>query len=308
MIGDDIGVTISNANRKRGIAAYRAVRLPEIVGLPPINVPDEDMPVGSSAASQILAFAAEELIDSNAGLAIRIVLRIGDSERNETLRRVLSRRHLSVLTVEEAERAAQLCCDVLRYALPRLSDNVRHSSGLTMEARAAVAMEVLSRLVTRVQPQLTEIALLVGLEFYGYPGIAQNWSLATPLENLFNRTWQALPTDRRSNLALDLLSAPMPGVGGFAAEPVRLDPAALVRRQDLRSNAEGGETKRRDVVEFLVGALNGGTATHRWTLPRLLTLVHSKTANDSDLSLIAGCSVARNGPSQVEQIGSARCL
>ena len=44
------------------ITAFRAVRLSEVTGLPPVNFPDSDFPLGAGAATGILKLGAEELI------------------------------------------------------------------------------------------------------------------------------------------------------------------------------------------------------------------------------------------------------
>ena len=52
----------SNESYHRMITAFRAVRLSEVTGLPPVNFPDSDFPLGAGAATGILKLGAEELI------------------------------------------------------------------------------------------------------------------------------------------------------------------------------------------------------------------------------------------------------
>ena len=61
----------SNASYSKIVAAYRAIRLPEVTGLPPVNFPASDFPIGMSVASGILKAAAEELITVKPELAIK---------------------------------------------------------------------------------------------------------------------------------------------------------------------------------------------------------------------------------------------
>ena len=287
IVGTTIGETISNADHYRMIAAYRAVRLPEVAGLPPVNVATSHPLMRTSAASGVLATAAEELIYSNAELAIRLVLRICNSHSDKTLQRVLSRIHLATLSDEVATKLAELCFNVIRWYSQRLFDRTLPASGSTLVGRAEAAMEVLRRLVLRAEPKTVEAALDVALEMFQIHGVAGHPLMARPLFDLFQAVWHALPPDRRSQRALDLLGAPLPGLGGFPPEPECSDPALVVRKHDLQLVTATDRSKCRTVVDFLIGGLNGSGATRQWAISRLLVLVHAEAITDDENKLIA---------------------
>ena len=94
-------------NKRPDLDAYRAVRLTEVAGLPPITKYEE--PVGLSVAADILSLAAVELASIQPELAIRLVLRVSNSEKDETLERVLPRTRAATLSTSSVESLADSC-------------------------------------------------------------------------------------------------------------------------------------------------------------------------------------------------------
>ena len=149
-------VRFSNLSRSRLIAAYRAIRLLEVAGVPPVNNPGRDTDLPMSMVSDLLTLAADELVTTNPKLSIRLVLRICTYDKDKMLQRVLSRTHLARLPGETVAEIAQLCMGVIKYALPRLFMSDEPPSGISWVERMRVALEVLSRLVLRPSPRYGE--------------------------------------------------------------------------------------------------------------------------------------------------------
>ena len=100
----DIGVRqgtrvhVSNLSRSRLIAAYRAIRLLEVAGVPPVNNPGRNTGMPLSMVSDLLPLAADQLVATNPSLSIRLVLRACNYDKDKILQRVLSRGHLAKLS------------------------------------------------------------------------------------------------------------------------------------------------------------------------------------------------------------------
>ena len=161
------GLSFSNAD-PRG-AAYRAIRLSEVAGLPPSG---DRMDV----AANILKLAAEKLIASAPEMAARLVLRVLTDDRDETLMRVLSRTFVAALSADSARTLAEICNSVIEYALPRIvrTDSRGYRPVFWIE-RMRVAMEALSRLVLRQEPEKVETIFNKALEYYRNDHVAREF-------------------------------------------------------------------------------------------------------------------------------------
>ena len=185
-------VRFSNLSRYRLIAAYRAIRLLEVAGVPPVNNPGRDAALPMTMVSDLLTLAADELVATNPKLSIRLVLRICTYDKDKMLQRVLSRTHLARLPSETVVEIAQLCMGVIRYALPRLFTSDGPRGGISWIERMRVALEVLSRLALRLPPDMLNESLDIGLECYRTDRVAQQHWLGRPLGNMLERAWGAL--------------------------------------------------------------------------------------------------------------------
>ena len=280
------GFRWSHASTVRLISAYRAIRLPEVTGLPPTNNPgDGGVPV--SMVSDLLMSAADELVVNNPRLAMRLVLRFCKFDRNKTLQRVLSRKHLAKLDDESIAEVAQICIDVIRYALPRLDSPGQLNHGISWIERMRVALEILSRLVLRLSPSVVNEALDIGLECYRQNRVVRHIWLMSPLCNLLRRTWDALPQNGRTSRVFELLLAPMVGLDGFAADESWLDPGRFISENDLPSGHPSNEKRYREAVKFLMRGLHGGDAAQKRATSRLLPLALAKVFTEEEASSIA---------------------
>ena len=277
-------VHFSTVGHDRVIAAYRAVRLPEVAGLPLATNPAGDGSIPMSMVSDLLASAAEEVVKVNPRLAMRLVLRICKYDGDRTLQRVFSRVHLAGLSEEALAELARICIALIRYALRRLLEPDKSSDPLHWVERLRAALEILSRLVLRLPPDMVNEVLSLGLDCYRTDGVAQHVFLGNPLDNLFERTWGALSAEHRTNRVLDLLSAPILGLDGFVSDTHCPDPGRLVSEKDLPpQRTSGTEGRYQETVSFLTRGLLGADETRKRATLRLIPLVlsHSLTTEES---------------------------
>ena len=148
----------SREESERPIAVYRAIRLSEVAGLPPST---NRMQV----ATDILKLAAESLAVLYPEMAVRLVLRVLKYDGDKTLMRVLSRPCVAALSADSARTLVEICNSVIEYALPRMVGADAHARALWIE-RMRVAMEVLSRLVLRLEPDMVQDVFDRALEYY----------------------------------------------------------------------------------------------------------------------------------------------
>ena len=249
------GITFSSF--RPDTAAYRAILLSEVAGLPPSTKHME--PFGTEVAAQALRSAAEVLATIQPELAIRLVLRACSSETDKTLNRVLSRTRSATLSDCLVEAVSNICVATINYAFPRLATVDRHQRSVFWITRMSVAIEVLSRLALRATPDKAEAFLDLGLQCYTSHKVAQEHSLHKPVANLLQRSWEALPTERRIARAIDLLGTPIVGMDNFsAAIPSRFpDPGDFLKIEHLPEElALEDDARWRDVISLLLRGLD----------------------------------------------------
>ena len=277
------GLSFSNAD-SRG-AAYRAIRLSEVAGLPPYA---DHMDV----AANILKLAAEKLCMSDPEMAVRLVLRVSTGDQDETLMRILSRTRVAALSADSASTLAEICNSVIEYALPRMVvTDARGYRPVFWIERMSVVMEALSRLVLRLEPDRVEAIFNRALEYYRNQQVAQYLLMAAPVRDLLERSWETLPEDRRIACVLDLLSAPIIGMDNFTAESADryLDPGGLLRGDELFSPPRTADNERRwqEVVSLLVRGLRAGGEARKRASLRIAHVELEKRLKEAELPQVA---------------------
>ena len=273
--------TFSNENPQK--SPYRAIRLSEIAGLPP-SVDHMDVAAG------ILELAAESLSTSAPEMAIRLVLRVCTYEQDKTLMRVLSRTHVAALLADSARTLAEICEGVIEYALPRTAD-ARTRSVFWIQ-RMRVAMEVLSRLVLRLEPDRVETLFDKALELYRNPQMTQEPRMAKPVRNLLNRSWEALPEVQRTAHIVDLLGAPIVGLDLHVDSDFNLrrypDPGELLdNNSPLPIRTADTKGRWREIVGLLVRGLQAGGEARRRAALRIASAELWERLTESEASQIA---------------------
>ena len=255
---------------KPGLAAYRAVRLSEVAGLPP------------AVAADILNLAAADLAAASPELAVRLVLRSCNSDRDKTLQRVLSRTRTALLPVEEVRKLAAECTTIIQFGLTQ-----------GWVERIRVAFEVLSRLVLRLEP---DSVLEIFDKALDYCTNKQYWlashvSLSRPIGNLLRRSWDALPPAQRSSRVLDILGTPIVGLDGFQAQSESRHPdpgTLLVIDSELLLPARTNDNEKRwqAVVRLLIRGLVAGGAARRRAATRLLSVTSRGRLTEAEISQV----------------------
>lgn len=268
------------------VAANRAVRLPEVVGLPPVNPPAPDFPVSHSAASQILKLAAGTLAGVNPELAMRLVLRVCTYDEDGTLKSVMSRTRIATLTDDIVARIVEACINLIDYSLPRVVTSDGARVNIESVQRSRVAMEVLSRLVLRLTPERVNAILDIGLECYR--AVPQHFWLGPAAGSLLRRTWEALPKDYRTSRALDLMAAPIAGLQDFSADTSCPDPGDFITADDLPSERlPCAEDKYREILDLVSCGLRGSAIARSRATRRLLWLSLSGSLTEDEKTAVA---------------------
>ena len=262
--------------------AYRAIRLSEVAGLPPVA---NDI----NAATDILNLAAEQLSGSDLAMAVRLVLRVCTYDQDKTLMRVLSRPRVATLPAASAKVLAEICQKIIEYALPRMVGAGASGRPVSWIERMRVAIEALSRLVLRLEPERAEAIFNSALELYRNEHVARDLLLSGPIRNLLQRSWEALPEERRTAHVLDVLGAPIVGLDNFAdAESRHPDPSELLQA-DLPPpiRTDDNESRWQTVIGLLVRGLRvGGEARERAAL-RVASVAFRERLTEAESSQVA---------------------
>ena len=256
--------------------AYRAMRLAEVAGLPP------------AVAAEVLSLAADKIASGLPELAIRLVLRVCNYEKDDTLMRVVSRTRVAALPSHSAARLSEICKGVIKYALPRVIPGPR--PGAFWIERMRVAMEVLSRLVLRLTPDVAESVLDIGLDCYRSYQVSQEHWLHDPVGSVLKRSWEALPPNRRNCRALDLLGAPIVGMDNFTAaiEDNYPDPGTFLQAEDIPSTRTSDNDERlQDVISVLIRGLHGDGEARKRASIRISSVAFCGILSEAESAVVA---------------------
>ena len=271
------------------VAAYRAIRLAEVAGLPPRSNILHEFPDGeprgripTDVAATFLKQAADKLVGWAHELAIRLALRACSSDTDTTLGRVLTRTRTATLTTQQAANLAQSCQKAIANALPNLENR-------THQSRFDVAIEALSRLLVRIPLDQVEAIFDQALELCQNQQLAQGTGW-TPISHLLHRSWESLPVEHRNLRAIDLLNSPIAGLDGPSprAKYIWPDPAeVLIPTSDVLRRTPDNEQQWQAAVDLVTRGLVGGTAARRLASTRMSCLVASGQLTDAETSRIA---------------------
>ncbi len=264
-------------NYHQPIAAYQAIRLTEVAGLPPrVTILHElpngqsPMPIPTDVTAGTLKAAADKLADWNYELAIRLTLRSSNSDTDATLERVLTRTRVASLKTQQAENLGHSC--------QRAIDNILHTLNHSVHRQhLKVLIEALSRLVIRTSPDHMETIFDQAL------ALCQNEQLAgstgwTPIRHLLQRSWEAMPRDNRRRRAIDLLNAPIAGLDGPKplSEYSWPDPADLVdETSDVLERTPDNEQQWLAAINLTMRGLTSDTSIRYQASKRMVNLVQS---------------------------------
>lgn len=179
------------------LPGLQAKRLVEEIGIPPV-VDNVDL------SKSLLLRAAVWLAEAAPNLALGILLRISDYEKNKAFDDFFNRCRIALLMDLQVELLVERVERALDYGVPKAAAAMTeedHDQSTYWVGRTRVAVEVLSRLVLRLEGQRAERVLDRALNFYRLPLFRQHHWLTEPLSHLFSRTIKALdPASIRARL------------------------------------------------------------------------------------------------------------
>ena len=259
------------------IAAYRAIRLTEVAGLPPRvttlhEFPDGQppVPIPTDVAASTLKDAADKLANWNHELAIRLTLRGANSDKDTTLERVLTRTRVAALTTQQAEDLGQSCQKAIANFLPT-ADHPAH------QQRLNVFLEVLSRLVVRMTSDQVKTIFDQALAFCQNQQLAES-TLWTPVRHLLHRSWEAMPGEHRRRRAIGLLNAPIAGLDGRRPLSAYFwpDPADLLSQtSEVLERTPDNEQQWQAAIHLITRGLTSDTSVRYQASTRMGDLVQS---------------------------------
>ena len=267
---------ISNEERDRQVAAYRAIRLSEVAGLPPsVNY--------MAVASDILKLAADRLSMKDPEMAARLILRVSNYDDTH----VLSRTWVATMPMDSVKRLVQVCNSAIEYALPRIAGGRPRATFCLRRLR--VVLEALSRLVLRLDPEMAEIVFNQALEYYRNEHVAHEPFLAEPIKHILERSWETLPKDRQTSRVLDLLSAPIVGMDGFTASSERYpEHGELIQDESsLPTRTPDNERRWQEIVSLLIRGLNTGGEARKRASIRIIGIAKKGLLSDAETSQVA---------------------
>ena len=273
-------ITFTNANAVEYLPAYRAIRLSEVAGLPRTTDHGTSIPV--AIAGDILKMAADDLASHGLELAVRLVLRSCTYDEDEVLKRVLSRNRVARMPMQVAENLAETCFNLIESGLKR-----------GWPDRARVGMEVLSRLVVRLQAESVLNVFDKSMEYYSnrQNRTASHPWLSKALGNLLQRSWDALPPAARVTRALDVMAAAIVGVDGFqdSAFNWHPDPGRLLtraREQVLPQRNNENEGKWQDFARSVARGLETGGEARRRTAIRYMSVAFQNRLTEAETAQV----------------------
>ncbi len=275
-------IRFSSAENRRWVAARQVVRLCEVVGLPPSA---GNWVVGSD----ILALAADILMTTDYALAARLVLRLAKSEDDPTFNRVWSRPCIAAMSTDEVSELVAIVTNAMTYVFPMATGAGGRSTFWVTRLR--VLMEALSRIVLRLSPERAEEIFRRGLSYYPMEGLAREPWLDKSIDHLLVRSWEALPKCRRTDLILDVLSAPIVGIRGFGSfTPFYPDPGELLindNQTPAPPRESGTEWRWIEIVELIVLGLRTGGEARKRAASRLVPLARWSRLTDPEAKRVA---------------------
>ena len=272
-------------------AAYRAIRLSEIAGLPPFTN-------HSTVWAEVLRKAATEVADYNLELAIRLTLRACNGDDDNTLGNILTRTRVAAMPAELAGTLIGCCLNAMEKAV---RDKVTLASAT--QNRFNTAAEVLSRLAIRLEPDQAEAILNQAVGYCQNAELTQSF-IGQTVEKLLSRSWEVLPDELRQSLAMDLLSTEIAGLSHInpIIEPRWPDPGQVVARTDTELfRTPENEPEWQSAIDLVVRGLTGNETARRRASIRMIQLLHSNLLNQDESQKIAVAlwTEKHTGPSEL---------
>ncbi len=285
VIGNVLNISWSQAGRAQYFAAFRAIRMTEIAGLPLICISKEGDGWPISLSIGMLKASAEALLPMHPEFAARMILRVCTSPTDKSFNRVLSRAQIGAFPEKTVQTLLNVALALISQSLPRL-DGSRPGIGKHSWAdRCLISLEALSRLVLRAPDSVMGEALDIWMKCYQEEKLTRHLATTAPLNNLLNRTWAALPANVRRDRALELLTVPISDTKGFEGQLNRVDPGTVISASDLNPVSEKGVGEiDHQAMTVISKALRGDREASERAILRALLLIRSGRISDVELA------------------------
>ena len=276
-------MSFSTIAGRRAIAAFRAIRFSETVGLPAAAM-GRLGPVG--IGRDLLGAAADALRPYSPEWAAWLTARCAQGASGKQLGKVFSRSQIAFLPLPLVRAVAS----AQHVLIDRSLEHIPASRGGGANAafwreRLQASMEALSRCVVRLGSDDAAEVFSLAQNLYRDGRIGADVGFGDPLWSLLRRSWESLPTSVQSSRVLGLLALPIVGLDDFpvdAPESRFRDPAqALAQPSDRRrcpapERCANNEKQWKTVVNLLDRTLKGGGEARKRASGRLSVLASWK--------------------------------
>ncbi len=287
--GFDLGIrqvrrihfTTEDPQSVRFRAAYRALRVSEVAGLPKATTRRGRL--GYDVAASLWKRCGESIVASNPELSARLAIRSCTDDGDKALQYIFSRPHVALMSMSSILRLVEDCTRLIDFALRQ-----------GWIERCRVALEVLSRLVIRLHPEEALKVFQHALDIYStvdYELVSHPW-MVRPLDNLLKRSWATLLPQQRQRMSLSILSAPVAGLDGFqiSADSRFPDPGELLNGDSsfsLPTRTTENELRWLYTIRFLIRGLGASTVARERSATRILRITSESRLNDNELTEVA---------------------
>ena len=255
------------------LPGLQAKRLVEETGIPPV-VDNLDL------AKSLLLRAAVWLTEPAPNLALGTILRVSSYEREETLDEFFNRSRIAQLADSQVDALVERVGRALDYGVPRAAAAMTeedHERAHYWLGRTRATVEVLSRLVLRLDGYRAERVLERALDFYHLPLFRQDHSLNEALRHLFSRTLAALDLVCIGTHLIQFLALPVPSEGDFDVDSPRdwPDPFLLATKHfEIAPSGLAATPEWDRTVDRLIAAVSSTPALYpRWLAVRRLEVL-----------------------------------
>ena len=280
-------IRMSGTNYQPEQAAYRAIRMTELAGLPPFIYGSSFPRVGSA---DILKKVAVEMAEDDPEMAIRLIVRSCRNDNDSTLQKVISRNRISKLTPQQADFFATCCERTIEHSINRISAPYGQQGNTFQTERLRVAMEVLARMAVRLESDRAEAMLDLALRLHASLQLPDRLRLTLPIENLLRSSWESLSKERRARRFFDLLGSPIAGLDGFLPEVAfnYPEPALILTAGEAPpKRTKENEPLLQAAVQLVTRGLNSGRLPRGRASTRAKHLLESNLLNTSETVQIA---------------------
>ncbi len=196
---------------------------------------------------------------------------------------------MATMPYDVVNKLVETCINASEYIIPKLNKSIR---GKHWNGRLSVVLEVLSRLIVRLDTERSSEMLGRVLGWYSDIIKSIDFALRNPVRHLLLRTWETLPRDLQGKHVIDLLRAPIPSVAGFSERADKFqypDPIDAVRdyRNIEVTRTETNDGSWKNIVRTVRSALRSDGDVRQRGIRRLVALTKLKVLTKEESITLA---------------------